>query len=79
MLVPLTGGSQYCIYFIYDSSRITWLYFFRKKFEVFGKFQEFKSHVEDQTGKNTKVLRTDNEGDFCGKMFEQLCRQHNRD
>ena len=54
-----------------------WLYFMRNKSKVFENFQEFKYLVENQIGKNIKVLRTNNEGEFCGKLFDQFYRQHN--
>ena len=53
---------------------MTWLYFLRNKFEVFDKFNYFKSLVENQTGKKIKVLRNNNIGEFCGKVFDQLCK-----
>jgi hypothetical protein len=46
--VPSLGGSLYYISFIDDFSRKTWIYFLRKKSEVFDKFKEFKSLVENQ-------------------------------
>jgi hypothetical protein len=48
----------------------TWIYFLRKKLEVFDKFKEFKSLVENHTDKKIKVLRIDNGGELCGKEFE---------
>jgi transposase InsO family protein len=68
--VPSLGGFIYYVSFIDDFSRKTWIYFLRKKVEVFEKFKEFKSLVENQTDKKIKVLRTDNGGEFCGKEFD---------
>jgi transposase InsO family protein len=31
--------------------------------------------VENQTEEKIKVLRTDNEGEFCGNFFECLCKK----
>jgi hypothetical protein len=45
--VPSLGGSPYYVSFIDDYSRKTWIYFLRKKSEVFKKFKEFKSLVEN--------------------------------
>lgn len=45
------------------------LYFLNKKSEVFEKFQNFKSLIENKTDKKIKVLRNNNGGDFCGKAF----------
>jgi hypothetical protein len=65
--VPSLGGSLYYVSLINDFSRKTWIYFQRKKLNVFNKFKEFRSLVENQTDKNIKALRTDNGGEFCGK------------
>jgi hypothetical protein len=45
--VPSLGKSVYYISFIDDFSRNTWIYFLRKKSEVFDKFKEFKALVEN--------------------------------
>ena len=61
---------MYCVLFIYDFSRNTWIYFLEKKSEVFDRFKEFKALVENQIEKKIKVLRTDNGGEFYSKEFE---------
>jgi transposase InsO family protein len=65
----------YYVSFIDEFSRNTWIYFLRKKYEVFDKFKEFKALVENQTEKRIKVLRTDNGGEFDGKEFKELCKK----
>jgi hypothetical protein len=52
--VPSLGKSVYYVSFIDDFSRKTWIYFLRKKSEVFNKFKEFKALVENQTEKKIK-------------------------
>jgi hypothetical protein len=75
VLVPSLGKSMYYVSFIDDFSRNTWIYFLRKKSEVFDKFKEFKALVENQTEKKIKVLRTDNGGEFYGNEFEEFCKK----
>jgi hypothetical protein len=58
--VPSLGKSLYCVSFIDYFSRNTWIYFPRKKSEVFDKFKEFKALVENQIDKKIKVFRTEN-------------------
>ena len=58
--IPSLGKSVYYVSFIDDISRNIWIYFLRKKYEVFSKFKEFKALVENQSKKKIKVLRTDN-------------------
>ena len=65
--VPSLGKSVYYVSFIDDFSRNTWIYFLKKKSEVFDRFKEFKALVENQTEKKIKVLRIDNGGEFCKK------------
>lgn len=66
--VPMSVDSLYrCRYFVTfidDYSRRTWIYFLKAKDEIYGQFQEFKTLVENQTGKNIKVLRSDNGGEY---------------
>jgi hypothetical protein len=58
--VPSLGKSLYCVSFIDYFSRNTWIYFPRKKSEVFDKFKEFKAMVENQIDKKIKVFKTEN-------------------
>ena len=62
--IPSLGKSMYYVSFIDDLSRNTWIYFLKKKFEVFDRFKEFKALVENQTEKKIKVLRKNNGGEF---------------
>jgi hypothetical protein len=70
MLVPSMVKSVYYVLFIEDFSRNTWIYFLRKKYEVFDRFKEFNAHMENQTEKIIKVLRTDNGGEFYANELE---------
>ena len=45
--VPSLGKFLYYVSFIDDFSRNTWIYFLKKKFEVFDRFKEFKALVEN--------------------------------
>ena len=73
--VPSLGKFVYYVSFIDDLSRNIWIYFLRKKSEVFAKFKEFKALVENQSEKKIKVLRIDNGGEFCGNEFKEFCKK----
>jgi hypothetical protein len=73
--IPSLGKSEYYVSFTDYLSRNTWIYFLRNKSEVFDKFKEFKALVENQTEKKTKVLRTNNGGEFCKNVFEEFCNK----
>jgi hypothetical protein len=72
---PSLGKSMYYVSFIDAFSRNTWIYFLRKKSEVFDKFRDFKALVENQIEKRIKVLRIDNGEDFCKNEFEEFCKK----
>eukprot|EP00253_Pinus_taeda_P035388 PITA_35388 len=63
MSVPSPGKSVYYVSFIDDFSRNTWIYFLKKKFEIFDKFKEFKALVQNQEEKKIKVSRKNNGGE----------------
>jgi hypothetical protein len=75
MSVPSLGKSMYYVSFINDLSINTWIYFLRNKYEVFNRFKEFKSLLENQTKKIIKVLRTNNGGELYRNEFEELCNK----
>ena len=60
LLVPSLRGFVYCVSFIDDFSRNTWLYLLKRKSDVFSKFKEFKALVENQIGRKIS-------GEFCVK------------
>jgi hypothetical protein len=49
-------GAYYFLLFIYDFTRYTWVYFLRRKSDVFEYFKEFKNMVEKKTIKSIKIL-----------------------
>ena len=53
--VPSLGKSMYYVSFIDDFSSNTWIYFLKKKTEVFDRFKEFKALVENQTEEDKGV------------------------
>ena len=73
MSVHSFSGYSYCVNFIDDYSRKTWIYFLKAKSEVFERFREFKTLVENQTGKKIRVLRTDNGGEYTSNEFMEYC------
>jgi hypothetical protein len=58
------GGACYFLIFADDISRYTWVYFIRKKSDVFEYFKEFITMVEKQTVKCIKILRSDQGGEY---------------
>jgi hypothetical protein len=68
------SGYVYYVSFIDDYSRKTWLYLLKSKDEVFIKFKEFKSLIENLSERKIKILRSDNGGEYTSKEFVNFCK-----
>jgi hypothetical protein len=53
---PSIRKVRFVLIFVDDFSRFTWIYFLRKKSEVFQHLKDFKALVETPSGKKIKVL-----------------------
>jgi hypothetical protein len=67
-------GKIYCVSFIDDSSRKTWIYFMKSKDEAFSRIQEFKALVKNEICKKIKSLRSNDGGEYTSKEFDSSCR-----
>lgn len=67
------GNCRYFLSIVDDYSRKVWTYLLRSKDETFGKFKDWKTLVEKQTGNSVKVLRTDRGLEFCNEDFDRFC------
>ena len=68
-------GYMYCVYFIDDYSRKTWIYFLEGKDEVFEIFKEFKALVENLSEKNIKTLKSKNGEQFTSNEFKDFYKK----
>ena len=59
MDTPSLGEGEYFLTFIDDYTHYTWVYVLKWKSEVFDKFQNWKALIENESGHELKVLRTD--------------------
>ena len=75
MPVNSLGGYLYYLTFTDDYSRKTWIYFLKKKDEVFSWFWHFKALIENQTEKRIKTLRTDNGTEYESNEFHEFCKE----
>ena len=53
---------------------MTWIYFIKKKDEVFTKFKEFKYLIKNHTEKKIQIFQLDNGGEFTSNEFKELCK-----
>ena len=68
------NGSRYMLTFNDDFSRKVWAYFLKEKSETFKVFKEWKTLLENQTGKKINRLRIDNGLEFCNHQFDEFCK-----
>lgn len=68
------GNNSYFHTFIDDFSRMCWVFFIKHKDETFRRFKEFTNHVDNQSRRSIKCLRTDKGGEFVFDEFLQYCR-----
>ena len=70
------GGYHYFVTFIDDDNRKVWMYFMKKKSEVFGHFKAFKAMVEKETGLQIKCLRSEGGGEYLSNEFARFLQEH---
>lgn len=65
------GGKRYFVTFTDDHSRRKFLYLLSAKSEVLPSFLEFKASVEKETGRQIKIIRSDNGGEYTSLDFQR--------
>ncbi|KAE9021320.1 hypothetical protein PR002_g12281 [Phytophthora rubi] len=71
MQTKTPGGCTYAVTFIDDFSCHVTVYFMKKKAKVLEKFKMFKVDVENTTGRRLKRIRSDNGGEYTGRLFKE--------
>jgi hypothetical protein len=61
------NGEQYCMLLIDDYTKMTAIFFLKKKFEAFQNFRILKETVENQMNSRIKCLISNNGGEFISK------------
>ena len=72
MTTPSLSGYLYDVLFVDDFLQKTWIFFLKTKNETFGKFQEFKALVENQSSRKIRALRSDNGGEYTSGEFNDF-------
>ena len=68
------GGAEYVLTFTDDATRYVWVYFLKRKSEVFSRFLEWKTMVERMSGRQLKALRSDNGGEYTSGQFVEYLK-----
>jgi hypothetical protein len=69
---PSIKKVRFVLIFVDDFSRFTWIYFLKKKYEVFQHLKDLKSLVETQSEKKIKVLQNDNGGEYVNHEIHNI-------
>lgn len=75
MEVPSLGGACYFVTFIDDFTGKVFVYLLSNKSEVFKKFKEFKTFVENQLSTTIKIFRTDNGREYLSNDFQTFLKK----
>ena len=51
-------------------------YFLKYKSDVFEVFKKWLAQVENESSRELKCLKFDNEGEYCDGKFEEFCTSH---
>lgn len=73
--VPTIAGNRYFIAFINEYNRMIWVYVIKTKSCALEIFIRFKAHVERESGRQLKILRTDRGGEYTSTAFESHCQE----
>ena len=60
--------------FVDDKTRYMWVYFLRRKDEVFSRFLEWKAMIEKASDRKLKVLRSDNGRKYISNRFKEYLK-----
>lgn len=70
------SGKRWFVIFVDDCTRMTWLYVFKHKDEVFSAFQCFHEMIKTQFSARIQILRSDNGGEYVNHQFQAYFQTH---
>ncbi|KAL6983665.1 hypothetical protein U1Q18_052612 [Sarracenia purpurea var. burkii] len=74
---PVTtfSGHRYCVAFIDDHFRYTWIYLLKRKSDVFPLFTQFLHMIKTQFNTIIRDIRSDNGGEYISDTFRDQLTQ----
>ena len=70
--VSATHNFSYYVLFVYDCTRMSWVYFLKQKFEVFSVFVAFYNILQTQFHAKPQILRSNNGGEYINSAIKQF-------
>jgi hypothetical protein len=68
------GGCKYFVTFIDDYTRYCHAYFLKRKSDVFEKFKDFQTMIENETGRKIVTFRSDRGGEYLSSEFDRYLK-----
>ncbi|KAM1785404.1 hypothetical protein ACFX1Q_038150 [Malus domestica] len=75
-LVESFDGYRYYVTFIYDYSRVTWLYLLKLKSDLFDAFKDFHNLITNQFSSKLCMLRSDNGTEYTSNNMSNYLSNH---
>ena len=69
MRVPSTNGNRYIMTFIYDYTRMCWVYLLKEKLQSFETFKNFHVWIQNEYQSHVGSLCTDNGREYTFNEF----------
>ena len=76
MPVPSENGNKYIMNFIYDFTRMFWVYLLKAKSQAFDTFINFHLWIKNEAQLNIGTLRIDNGGEYTSQDFEKYLQEN---
>lgn len=70
------GEFRYYCLFVDKATRYRWVYFLKKKSEVFERFQQFSTNLKQEFGRTLGTFKTDGGGEYTSTAFEAYLERH---
>ena len=67
-----TDGYRYFVIFLDDYTRYRMVFLLSRKYQVLEAFRQYKTWMENQTGRKIQILHTDNGTEYCNSEFDKL-------
>ena len=74
--LPNFDNVRYFVVFIDDFTRYMVVFFLARKFQVLNAFDEYRRHMEKQTGFKVMCLKSDNGTEYVNSYFDQYMARH---
>ena len=69
------NGNLYYIVFIYDLTRMCWIFLLKQNSDAAGVFGKFKARVENESACLIQMVKSDNGKEYTSETFNRFCEE----